>query len=147
MKLSALFLLLFTVATLCSAAEDLSKSAPVKKFRLPTFNQEGYRTSFLEGDEAIIVSSQQIDVKEMHYSLFSGEENNVLETTLLAPVATVRVLERNHIKVEGTGSVRLIRDEVDATGDNWTYDHANKRLLIRKNVHVIYRAVLKDFLK
>ena len=83
----------------------------------------------------------------MHFSSFSGDEKNLLHTTLLAPVATVRILEKNHVVVEGDGSVRLIRDEVDATGEQWSYDHSNKRLSIRKNVHVVYRAVLKDILK
>ena len=135
----------------CTAAAVFGASslptAPVKKFRLPTFNAEGFRTGFLTGEEALIVSAGQIDIKEMHLSTFSGDEAGTLETTLLAPVATVRVQEREQIRVEGKQSVRLVRPEVDATGQDWEYDHQNKRLLIRSDVHVVYRAVLKDFLK
>lgn len=122
-------------------------NAPVKKFRLPSFNDQGFRTSLLEGDEAQVISPSQIDMKEMHMTLFSGDENNAVDTTLLASTATVRLLEKNQITVEGQNSVRLIREDLDVSGENWSYQHAEKRLTIGKNVRVVIRAELGDILK
>ncbi len=122
-------------------------NAPVKKFRLPAFNDQGFRSSLLEGDAATMVSSTQIDVKEMHFTLFAGDEKGSIETTLLAPVATVRILEKDKILVEGKRSVRLVRSDLDVSGEDWTYQHSDKHLAIRKNVRVVVHAELKDILK
>lgn len=122
-------------------------NAPVKKFRLPSFNDQGFRTSLLEGDEARIISSSQIDMREMHLTLFSGDETNAVDTTLLAATATVRILEKNQIAVEGRDSVRLVRSDLDVAGENWSYRHSDKRLTIGKNVRVVIHAELGDILK
>ena len=149
MKTLLCLLCLFSTVSLQAAGEGLL-STPIKKFRLPTFNQEGFRTSLLEGDEAVLVSEQRIDVKEMHFSVFSGTEESTVETTLLAPLATLQMQSKNDFSVSGAGAVRLIRSDVDATGEQWTFEfkeEAQKRLLMKKNVRVVFRAVLKDILK
>jgi hypothetical protein len=142
--LLAVLLLLLPAAW---AYAQVGGNAPVKKFRLPAYNDEGYRTTLLQGDEALMVSQSQIDVKEMQFSMFAGDENNTLDSTLLAPVATLRIQEKNKYLVEGAGPVRLLRADVDASGEDWIYRHPEKRLSIRKNVHVIFRSELKDILK
>jgi hypothetical protein len=40
-----------------------------------------------------------------------------------------------------------VRDDLDASGQKWSYDHARKVVVIEGNVHVILRAELKDILK
>lgn len=147
MKLLPSALVWWIVPAVLNAAGIGSTGAPVKKFRLPTFNDAGFRTSLLLGEEAKMVSATQIDVRDMHFTLFNGAENAAVDTTLVAPVATVRILEQNKISVEGSGSMHIVRDDLDASGENWTYQHAEKRLVIRKNVRVVFRAELKDILK
>ena len=136
----------FGVALPLRAATSLG-DAPVKKFRLPSFNDAGFRTGLLTGDEATMVSSTQIDLREMHFTLFTGDEKNAVETTMLAPIATVRIPEPNKTIVEGKGSVRVIRSDLDASGEDWTYNNADRRLIMRKNVHFVFQAELKDLLK
>jgi len=148
LALSALTLLTINLATPSLFGAGVSGfNAPVKKFRLPSFNEQGFRTSLLEGDEATMISPSQIDMREMHLTLFSGDENNRVETTLLAPLATVRLLDQNQIAVEGPSSVRLVRSDLDVAGENWSYRHADKRLTIGKKVHVVIHAQLGDILK
>lgn len=140
--------LLLLAAPLLSAESIPGLNQPVKKFRLPTFNDQGYRTSLLVGDQAKMISATQIELTEMHYSVFAGDENSTLETTLLASVATVRVLDQNKVTVEGSGAVRFIRNDIDASGEQWIYYHAEqKHLVMKKNVHVVIRAELKNILK
>ncbi|PTY05854.1 hypothetical protein DB347_16040 [Opitutaceae bacterium EW11] len=122
-------------------------NTPVRRFRLPSFNQEGFRTALLEGEEADAVSPTEIHLKEMRFSLFAGDETNALDSTLLAPRATVRIPEQNHYLVEGPGPVRLIRNDLDVSGENWLYDHNARKLWIRKDAQVIFRSELKDLLK
>ncbi len=132
----------------CSVgARGQADGTPVKHFRLPTFNDQGYRSSLLVGDEATIVSAAQIDIKEMHFTLFTGDETNAIDTTLLAPVATVRIQEHSHTIVDGKGPVRVVRTDLDASGENWTFAYPEKKLTMRANVHVVIRAPLGDLLK
>ncbi|HEU5080007.1 MAG TPA: hypothetical protein VFT72_12410 [Opitutaceae bacterium] len=128
-------------------AETSLGNAPVKKFRLPSFNEAGFRMGLLTGDEAIMVSSTQIDLREMHFTTFSGDEKNAVEMTMLAPVATVRIPEPNKTIVEGKGSIRVIRNDLDASGEDWTYNHTERRLVMRKNVRFVLQAELKNLLK
>ena len=130
-----------------TAADTSITNAPVKKFRLPQFNQEGFRTGLLEGDEARIVSENQIDITEMHFTVFSGTEANTVDTTLLAPTATIHIPDPQHIVVEGKGAVRVVRSDLDASGVDWTYWHAEKKVSMRKNVHVVIRSEMADLLK
>jgi len=130
-----------------SAADSNITNAPVKKFRLPQFNDQGFRTGLLEGDEARLISQTQIDIKEMHFTVFSGDENNAVDTTLLAPTATIHIPDPQHIVVEGKGPLRVVRSDLDASGADWTYAHAEKKISMRKHVHVIFRSELTDLLK
>lgn len=137
----------FALTAAAAAGADDITNAPVKKFRLPQFNQEGFRTGLLEGDEARIISQTQIDITEMHFTVFSGNDTNAVDTTLLAPTATIRIPDPQHVVVEGKGAVRVIRPDLDASGADWTYWHAEKKVSMRKNVHVVIRSEMSDLLK
>ncbi len=140
-------LFLFAAMMPLLLADAPSTSAPVKKFRLPQLNDEGFRTGLLEGDEAKLISQSQIDITEMHFTIFTGDETNAVDTTLLAPVATIHVPDPKHLTVEGKGPVRVVRTDLDASGEDWTYVHADKKIFMRKNVHVVFHSELTDILK
>ena len=137
--------MVITAAT--SAADSTVTNAPVKKFRLPQFNEQGFRTGLLEGDEARLVNQTRIDITEMHFTVFAGDESNTVDTTLLAPTATILIPDPQHIVVEGKGAVRVVRGDLDASGEDWTYLHEEKKVSKRKNVHVDFRSELTDLLK
>jgi hypothetical protein len=141
------FIALLASALIAHAAGESTLSAPVKKFRLPTFNPTGFRVTLLEGDEATVISQQRIDIKEMHFTVFSGDEDNRVESTILAPTATLQAQDPTHFTVSGNDAVRVVRSDMDASGERWAFDYANKRLSMKKNVHVVFRAELKDILK
>ena len=139
--------LLFALATLPALAQSaITANAPIKNFRLPVLNPHGERTSLLRGSEARYINPTQIDLVEMQYTTFVAGQPQRVETTLLAPVASV-FTENNHVIVRGNESMRLIRDDLQVTGEQWTYEHTPKRILIEKNVRVAFRAEFKDILK
>lgn len=123
-------------------------NAPVKNFRLPTFNKAGLRTSLLTGSQAIYVSSTQIDVTDMRFLQYNDNGSGLVDTQLLSPSATVMTKD-NLIIVSGNDRVRLIREGLDATGEQWTYTHADtdKKISLRKNVRVIFQAEMGDLIK
>jgi hypothetical protein len=135
---------------LTSSAQAADRSfkleAPVKNFRLPSFDEKGNRTTLIRGGEARYVTNHQIDIVDLNFSRFAGDGSTRIDTLLLAPAATV-ALEGNQIKLRGDQSMRLIRDEFEASGEQWAYDHAGKKIWIGKNVRVVFHSQLENLLK
>ena len=129
-----------------AANSGITANAPVTNFKLSILSDEGFRTSLLRGSEARYISDTQIDLVGMQYTTFLAGEKGELDATLLAPSASV-FIDKNKVKVHGDENVRLLRKNLDVTGEQWTYDHTQKRILIEKNVHVIFRIEMKDILK
>lgn len=154
MKLSAVIILLLAHIPLLSFAQSSSvkANAPVINFKLPVLNEEGIRTSLLRGTEARYINDSQIDLVEMQYTLFAEGSPTKVDTTLLAPTASVFIVN-NKVKVHGEEGIRLIRDDLDVSGEKWTYEHAGKndptqkKITIERNVRVVFHAEMKDILK
>ncbi len=46
-------------------------SAPVKNLTIPTFDKAGKRETFMKADEALFISTNHIEVKNMNFTLFT----------------------------------------------------------------------------
>lgn len=147
-RFSLIFVLLFAAASPAAAAEPaapkVKPSAPIKDFRLPTFDKDGKRATFMKAGEALFVTTTRIDVKEMNFTLFTKDGTGAFDTLLIAPTATF--LTDKQI-VSGQDSMRLLRVNVEVTGEQWSYNHVEKRVLIGKNVRVTFQDELKDIIK
>ena len=129
------------------APSSVIANAPVKNLRLPSFNDQGHRTRFLRGDEARYISNTQIDIVGLNLAEFRGDGSTEPVNLLLAPSATVFIKENNRFLVTGKETMRLIGNGIEATGENWSYDHDDRhRLILNKNVRVVIRAPLKGIL-
>ena len=165
-RLAVALLLLAPCALLLrggSGTPQVLADAPVKDFRLPRFNEDGWIAQLLRADTAHIVSQNQIDVTGMTLTVFSGDANKRVDTVIVSPVATVltetgresihgpetaRPVRDNHeVTVHGPETVRLVRDNLEITGEQWSYFYPEKRVLIEKNARVVFRAKLPDLLK
>lgn len=145
-------LLVFLCVAASASAQGLPPklipSAPIKEFRLPTFDKAGKRATFMRADEALFVTPNQIDVKAMHLTLFTKDGTGAFDTVLLAPTATVLTDQKQKfISISGKESVRLIRADVEVTGEQWSYNHLEKRVLIGNNARVTFQDELKDIIK
>jgi hypothetical protein len=80
----------------------------------------------------------------MNLTVFSGDASNRVDSVLLSPIARVSLDEDI---ARGPGTIRLIRDDLDLTGEQWTYHHAKKSISIAKDVRVVFHSELKDLLK
>ena len=123
---------------------SIKPSAPIKEFRLPTFDEKGQRATFMRASEALFITPTKIDVKEMNYTSFTKDGTGAFDTIILSPAATF--LTDKQI-VSGTGPVRLIRINLEVTGEQWSYNHLEKRVLIGNNAHVTFQDELKDIIK
>jgi hypothetical protein len=146
-RLVVIFITLLAFAAPASAqnvAPKVKPSAPIKELRLPTFDKDGKRAAFMHAREALYVTSTQIDVKDMQFTLFTKDGTGAFDSLLLAPSATF--LTDKQI-VSGKESVRVVRINVEVTGEQWSYNHPEKRVLIGNNARVIFQDELKDIIK
>ena len=126
--------------------------APIKGFTYPIFDAKKTAVDgkllpegMIKGDEVRYVSETQFDVVNMNISAYADNDPKRVETVLIAPAATVSI--KDHLVVSGEKSMRIIRENLDASGNKWKYDHTQKSVVIEGNVHVIFTAELKDILK
>lgn len=139
-------LCLLSAAALAPAQSTtrIATDAPIVNFRLPTFTPEGFRQWLVRGTEARLVSAKEIDIRELTLTVFSGDEHDRIDTMLLSPLA--KVFTDTQV-VSGPDSIRVIRDDLEASGKQWTYDHREKRVSMQQKVRVTFRAELKNFLQ
>ena len=123
------------------AKPSIQSSAPIKNFRLPGFDKAGKRTTFLRAGEALIVSENRIDITDLHLTLFSADGAGRIDTQLTSPAATALIEDQ---VVSGPSTVRFLRDDLEVTGEKWSYSHKEKRVLIENNARVLFRGELND---
>ena len=139
-----LLLGLVPAAAALAANTQISTEKPIINFRLPAFTAEGYRAWLVRGSEARYANENQIDIKELTLSVFTGRNDEKVETLILSPVAVVHPTDA---VVTGPTRIRVINDQFEASGTDWRYDRKEKKVSIAKNVRVTVRAEFKDFLK
>ena len=61
-------------------------------------------------------------------------------------IAPSRMLERPTC-VEESITVRVVRDDFEVSGEQWSYDHAAKTVTIGKNARNVIRATLPDIIR
>ena len=126
------------------SAETPSSVAPAVNWVLPIFtDKEGFRSMTLRGSE-VHPQGRRIAVTDLSITIFSGDARSVVDSMLLSPLAVFTPKEN---RAEGEKSVRFIRDDIEVTGVGWTYDHTTKKVTLRENVRVSFRAQLNDILK
>jgi len=130
------------------AADDrgtsLTANAPVINFRVPTFTAEGYRSWLLCGSEGVYVNDSRLDVVDLNLTVFSGDASNRVGSVFLSPSAVALIGES---RVRGPGALRLITDDFEATGEDWLYDHRQKKVSIHRDVRVVFHLRLNDILR
>jgi hypothetical protein len=129
---------------LAAGAQEVAVAPPARNWTLPLFTKEGYRQMTLKGDEVRPVSSDRIDIMGMNFTVFSGQADAKVDSVLLSPEATFMLDEK---VARGAKQVRLIRDDLEVTGEGWTYDYNEKKVLIFKHAHVVFHSALPDMLK
>ena len=139
-------------AAVTAFAEDpeISPDKPIVNFRLPNFTPDGFRSWLVRGSEAYYLpKANQIDVKELSLSVFSGKNDGKLVTMMLSPSAKVFPSEAI---VTSDSALRVINDEYEATGTGWRFSYTDNKkkdykITVTKKVRVTFSAETKDLLK
>ncbi len=132
------------IASGAAASPQVTATAPVKNFRLPTFTDEGWRRLMVVAAEARLPDPARVDLVEMELTLFTGRADEQIDAMLAAPVATF-LPEKQF--ASGAETVRLERSDISVTGADWSYDHPARKIIIRRDARVTFHAALGDILK
>lgn len=132
------------LASGAAASPQVTATAPVKNFRLPTFTDEGWRRLMVVAAEARLPDPARVDLVEMELTLFTGRADEQIDAMLAAPVATF-LPEKQF--ASGAETVRLERSDISVTGADWSYDHPARKIIIRRDARVTFHAALGDILK
>jgi len=134
------------LAVVCVAflAHADDAAAPARNWVLPLYTDEGFHTMTARGSEAHVTTDRRFDVIDFNLTLFTGDASNRVETVILSPAATFLPDAR---EAHGEKSVRLVRDDLEASGTRWVYWHNQKKISLDGNVRVTFRAELKGLLK
>jgi hypothetical protein len=134
----------FLASMLASQAQDIAVAPPASNWTLPLFTREGYHQMTLRGELVHPVDSDRVDVTGMNFTVFSGGSDARVDSVILSPNAKFMINER---MASGAGTVRLIRDDIDVTGEDWSYSYNEKKVLIMRKAHVVFHAALPEMLK
>ena len=127
-----------------AASPKVASDQPIINFRVPDFTPEGNRSWLVRGSEARYAGDNQVDVKELNLTIFTGDADGKIETLFLSPAAEIRL---GDLVATGHDTIRIINDRFEVTGTEWTYSHKEKKVSIGRNVHVVLHTQLKDILK
>lgn len=152
------FLLAAVAALLAGASTPIIPTAPIIDFRLPVFNEEGFRLWEVRGSEAIFDPVQErAEIKSLRLTVYSGDDRGFVENVVESPYA---VLLRKELSVSGPGLIRLIGyergREFEVRGEDWTFQELpatatnpekTKSVVIRKNVVVTFSQDIGNILR
>lgn len=144
---ASIFWLLLLLASLGRGAEPTRNAQPVvaKNWSLPLFTKEGYRSMTLRGSEARTFSAERIDIIDLNITTFNGDAAAKVDSILLCrELARFFPAEK---MVRGESMVRLLREDLEITGEQWTYDHAAKKVSLGRRARITFKAQLPDILK
>ncbi|MEI6052056.1 MAG: hypothetical protein WCQ44_05085 [Opitutaceae bacterium] len=141
------FWFLLLLASVTRGAEPARNAQPViaKNWSMPLFTKEGYRSMTLRGSEARTFSAERIDIIDLNITTFNGDAAAKVDSILLCR-ELARFFPAEKI-VRGESMVRLVRDDLEITGEQWTYDHVAKKVSLARHARITFKAQLPDILK
>lgn len=136
-----LFIILFLTPEIFADSKSFIPDAPIINFKLPMFNQEGYQSWYIQGDEGTYINEKQIDIKGMQLMIFSSDKDECLQTTIESPKASI-MLQDN--KAKSNNEIQATGEGYRLYGKDWLWNGELKKININKNVKVIFDKPLTE---
>ena len=135
----------FCLLCACAAAAwGAAGLAPAINWVAPLFTKDNFHSMTLRGAKASFPSTTEVVVDQLSITVFSGDAAKKIETTILSPAASF--LPKQQFAHGETG-VRVIRDDLEAYGVSWNYDHLQKKVSLTGRVRITFNAEIKHLLK
>lgn len=127
-----LFLCFASLATLALA--QLKPGTPVSNFKLPLFNEAGYREWYLRGEKGIYESETQVRIENMTVSQYTGDDEGREISVFTSPEA---VFHYDSTTAFGPSNLFIETETFKVTGQDWIWLGKQKEISINRNVRVI----------
>lgn len=135
------FLLLLGFQSFSGIAQ-LTPHSTLKNFKLPKYNDNSYRAYTLSGEEGDYDTEGFFTVKAALLSLYSGDEKQILETSVTTELA---VFDLINDCASGESVIEIEDDEFYLRGKGWTLDMQNKQITIESEVTIrFYESIELD---
>lgn len=125
-------------------AGRVTTAAPVKDYSIVFFSEEGYQRIRVQGDTAEVQDPTRVRLGGMKLTEYTGDAERTVESVLTAPIA---IVEPETEIVSGPAAVKLVRNDLELSGEDWTYEKEANRVHIRRNAKLIFFAGFTDLLK
>ncbi len=126
------------------AAIPLKPGTPVTDFRVPLFNEEGYRVWFLRGEKGIYESETQIKIEDMEVSQYTGNDADRRIAVLTSPQA---IFHFDSTSAYGPGTLHIQTDAFEVSGEDWVWTGKEKEIIFNRDVKVVLYEGIGDILK
>lgn len=107
--------------------------APIEHFRLPVFNEEGYRSWELRGLKGHYLDEANVRVEGLELIIFDSENAQSEESRIRSPEALIRFEENT---AEGPSSLFLSGEGFQVQGKDWKWFAETRTLEVRKEARV-----------
>ena len=105
-------------------------SPAMGKFRVPKYDEQGRLRTLVSGDTATITSEGAYDVANLRLELYDEDR---LDVCVTAPRC---VFDDKRGTAKSESSVRIERESMVVTGEDFEWDSGRQRVVIRKDVTV-----------
>lgn len=122
-------------------------NAPITKFKLPLFNDDGYRTGYLRGEQGIYLNEAEIRIIDMELNQYSGDERDIVTGSIDSPEALFRFDKDGRSSASGPGSIRIENDMFQLTGEDWIWQEQNNQVVINQHVRIVIASEIGDLIK
>lgn len=143
-KLALFFSLVVSLVPLPAQKPAPIEAAPAQNWEMKVFTKEGYRSMIVRGSEVRMAGTNRYDVVDLNITTFTAAQDARVDSILLSPSASFFAKEQ---RASGEKSVRLIRDDMEITGERWTCLYAERKVSIQQNSRVVFHAALPDILR
>lgn len=133
-----------TIAATIAVYGQLRPDSAIEGFRLPLFDETGYRTWQLRGDLATYKSETQIQINGMHVSQFIADDDNIEVAKLTSPEA---IFHFDTSTAYGPGELHVETKGFEITGYDWIWLGDKKQITFNNNVKVTLYEGIGDILK
>jgi lipopolysaccharide export system protein LptC len=102
----------------------------LKNFKLPKYNANSYRAYTLAGAEGIYDNEGSFTVKDAVLSVYSGDQEQKLETTIRTNLA---VFDLGKDYASGDSVIEIEDEDFFLEGKGWELDMENKKITIESS--------------
>jgi len=112
------------------------KQPTIRNFSLPEYNEQMELVSKIEGDSATAVDNRgTFDISHLRYEMF---RDGKVDARVTAPSCTY---SKRTNEGWSKGKIRITRDELVVTGENFKFNGKKEKIFIGKNAKVVLRSV------